>query len=86
MRVLHSSMSMQELCKRKFQQEVRGVINLNIGEEPSLSGLTEAQVDDNTMGVIFSHQYTLKGGPKEFVDRAEEATTKELEQIHGMGT
>ena len=46
----------------KLQQEVQGVINLNLGEEPSSPGLTEAQVDNHILGVIFAHQYTLKKG------------------------
>ena len=48
--------------------------------------LTEAQVDDHIMGVIFAHQFTIKKGLKKIGDRAEEATTKELKQIHDMGT
>ena len=62
----------------KLQREVQGVIHLNLGEEPSLPGLTEAQVDNRIMGVIFVHQYTLEKGIKKFGDRAEVATSKEL--------
>ena len=38
------------------------------------------------MGVVFAKQYTLKRGFGKFGDRAGEATTKSLKQIHGMGT
>ena len=48
----------------KLQQDIQGVINLNLGEEPSLPVLTEAQVEDHIMDVIFAHQYTLKGGSR----------------------
>ena len=66
--------------------EVQGVINLNLGEKPTLPPLMEAQVEDHIMGVVFAQQYTLKKGPKKIGDRAEEATTKELKQTHDMGT
>ena len=72
-------------AENKLQQEVQGVIHLNLGEEPSLPGLTEAQVDNHIMGVILAHQYTPKKGIKKFGERAEEATSKELKQIHDMG-
>ena len=48
--------------------------------------LTEAQVEDHIMGVIFAHQYTLEKGLEKVGARAEKATTKELKQIHDMGT
>ena len=70
----------------KLQREVQGVVDFNLDEEPSLSGLKESQVDYHIMGVIFAHQYTLKRGLEKFGERAEEATTKELKQIHDMGT
>ena len=44
----------------KLQREVQGAINLNLGEEPLLPGLTEVQGDNHIIGVIFAHQYTLK--------------------------
>ena len=65
---------------------IQGVLNLNLGEESSLPPPTETQAEDHTMGVVFAQQYTLKKGIKTFGDRAEEATTKELKQIHDMGT
>jgi hypothetical protein len=61
------------------------VVNLNLGKEP-LPPLTEAQVESHIMGVVFAQQYTLKKGLEKFGDRAAEATTKELKQIHDMGT
>ena len=38
------------------------------------------------MGVILVQQYNLKKGLELFGDRAEVATTKELQQIHNFGT
>ena len=38
------------------------------------------------MGVIFAHQYTLKKWLKNFGDRAEKATTKELKKNHDTCT
>ena len=32
---------------------VQGIINLNLGEKPTLPPLTEAQVEDHIMGVVF---------------------------------
>ena len=45
-------------------QDIQVVINLNLGEEPSLLPLTEAQVENHAMGVVFAQQYTLKKGIK----------------------
>ena len=70
---------------KKNLNEVQGVVNLNLGEEP-LPPLTEAQVESHIMGVVLAQQYTLKKGLEKFGDRAAEATTKELKQIHDIGT
>ena len=45
-------------------RDIQGVIILNLGKEPSLPPLTEAQVEDHIMGVVFAQQYTLKKGIK----------------------
>ena len=58
--------------------EVQGVVNLNLGDEPTSPPLTEAQVESHIMGVVFAHQYTLRKELKQIGDRAAEATTKEL--------
>ena len=38
----------------KAQQDIQGVINLNLGEEFSLPLCMEAQVYDHIMGVVFA--------------------------------
>ena len=51
---------------KKNMNEVQGVVNLNLGEEP-LPPLTEAQVESHIMGVVFAQQYTLKKGLEKLV-------------------
>ena len=41
---------------------------------------------EHLLGVILVQQYNLKKGLELFGDRAEVATTKELQQIHDFGT
>ena len=68
-----------------------GVINLNMDTPVQTETLDEGWQDDDSLtehllGVILVQQYNLKKGLELFGDRAEEATTKELQQIHDFGT
>ena len=68
-----------------------GVINLNIDTQVQVQAPDEGWKDDDSltehlMGVILVQQYNLKKGLELFGDRAEVATTKELQQIHDFGT
>ena len=40
------------------------------------------EVDEHTTGLVMAHQYSLKKGVELFGERAEDATVKELSQIH----
>eukprot|EP00957_Ditylum_brightwellii_P041004 3104349-Ditylum_brightwellii.AAC.1 len=68
-----------------------GVINLNMDIPVQVQTPDEGWVDDNSLtehllGVTLVQQYNLKKGLELFGDRAEKATTKELQQIHNFGT
>ena len=68
-----------------------GVINLNMDTPVQVQIPDEGWEDDDSLmehllGVILVQQYNLKKGLELFGDRAEVATTKELQQIHDFGT
>ena len=68
-----------------------GVINLNIDTLVQAQTPDEGCEDDDSLtehllGMIVVQQYNLKKGLELFEDRAEAATTKELQQIHDFGT
>ena len=66
-----------------------GVLNVNI-DTPNQTPDEGWQDDDNLtehlLGLILVQQYYLKKGLELFGKRAEEANTKELQQIHDFGT
>ena len=77
------------LPKRTVKQEYHTAaeqINSVINENPPPLGLTEEQVDDQIMGVIIAEHFSLKKDTALFGDKAEQATTDELQTIHDMGT
>ena len=68
-----------------------GVINLNMDTPVQVQAPDEGWEDDDSLmehllGVILVQQYNLKKGLELFGDRAEAATTKQLQQIHDFGT
>ena len=68
-------------------QYQNGVINLGLNEMSHLvSEMSKFEVDEHITGLIMAHQYSLKKGIQLFGNRAEEATVKELKQIHDMDT
>ena len=66
-----------------------GVLNVNL-DTPTQAPYEGWQDDDNLtehfLGVISVPQYNLKKGLELFGECAEEATTKELQQIHDFST
>ena len=69
------------------------VVNLNIDtpvqvqvQTPDEGWEDNDSLTDHLLGVILVQQYNLKKGLELFGDRAEAATTKELQQIHDFGT
>ena len=67
-----------------------GVINLNMDTQVQIQTPAEGLEDDDSLtehllGMILVQQYNLKKGLELFGDRAEVATTKELQQIHNFG-
>ena len=65
---------------------VAAQIDSLIDENPPPVGFTEEQADDHIMGVILAQHFSLKKGIALFGDKAEQATTAELQAIHDMGT
>ena len=65
---------------------VAAQIDSLIDENPPPVGLTEEQLDDHIMGVILAQHFSLKKGIALFGNKAEQATTAELQAIHDMGT
>ena len=66
-----------------------GVINVNLDtpvQAPDDGWLDDEALTEHLLGVILVQQYNLKKGLELFGDRAEAATTKELQQIHDFGT
>ena len=68
-----------------------GVINLNMDTPVQVQTSDEGWRDDDSLmehlsGVILVQQCNLKKGLELFGDRAEVATTKELQHIHDFGT
>ena len=66
-----------------------GVINMNL--DTPVQTRNDGWQDDEALtehllGVILVQQYNLKKGLELFVDKAEAATTKVLQQIHDFGT
>ena len=66
-----------------------GVINVILDtpvQAPEDDWRDDEALTEHLLGVISVQQYNLKKGLELFGDRAEEATTKELQQIHDFGT
>ena len=66
-----------------------GVLNVKL-DTPTQAPDEGQQDDDNStehfLGVILVQQYNLKKGLELFGELSEDATTKELQQIHNVGT
>ena len=67
-------------------QYADGVIHLNLNLEDKVEPMDESKVDEHIVGLIMSHQYSLKKGLELFGNKAKEAAMKELKQIHDMDT
>ena len=66
-----------------------GVLNVNLDtpiQAPNEGWQDDYNLKEHFLGVILVQQYNLKKVLKLFGERAEEATTKELQQIHNFGT
>ena len=64
----------------------RGVINLQLKDNPPPPKMTEEQLDAHLLGVAMLTQYNLKKGRQLFGDRADEAIQKELKEIDSFDT
>ena len=60
----------------------KGVINMNAGDAEDYK-MTDDKVN---IGVVMAQHFSLKAGLKMFGVPGEEATTKELTQLHNMVT
>ena len=82
--------ALDEVVPSSFMLYKVGVINLNTDTQLQLETPDEGLQDNNSLteyllGVILVQQNNLKTGLELFGDRAEEATTKEFQQIHDFG-
>jgi hypothetical protein len=62
-----------------------GVINMNAGDAEDYK-MTDDEVNHHIIGVVMAQHFSLKAGLKKFGVPGEEATTKELTQLHDMVT
>ena len=66
-----------------------GILNMNCEppvKEASRDWMNDSDLEEQMMGVILVQQFNLKKGIELFGDQVKEATTKELQQIHNVGT
>ena len=64
-----------------------GVINLNLSDPTyTRRKMGEQEVEEHVLGLIMAHQYSMKKGIEIFGEKGEEATLKDLKQIHDMDT
>ena len=73
----------------KMNDHKMGVINLNLdtpSQAPDGGWQDDYSLTEHLLGVILVQHYNLKKGIELFGDRAEAATTKELQSIHDFGT
>merc|ERR1712127_877817 len=64
---------------------VNGVCNINVTPDGTQK-VSKEDVNAHVLGVIMAQKFSLHAGLKKFGDRAKEAVSKELTQIHQMGT
>ncbi len=48
--------------------------------------ISKEDVEAHVLGIIMVQQFSLRAGIKQFGDKATESVSKELQQIHDMGT
>ena len=71
----------------KPSQYSDGVIGLNLSDPTyDQRKMCEQEVEEHLLGLIMAHQYSMKKSIKLFGEKGEEATLKELKQIHDMDT
>ena len=68
------------------QQYADGVLHLNLEQGNEVEPVEKCDRDEHIVGIIMAHQYSLKKGLELFGEKAEDATLKELQQIHDMAT
>ena len=64
-----------------------GILNMNCAppvKGDSRNRINGADLEEQMLGLILVQQYNLKKGMELFGNRAKEATTKELQQIHNL--
>ena len=64
---------------------VNGICNINVTPDGARK-VSKEDVNAHVLGVIMAQQFNLHAGLKKFGDKAKESVTKELTQIHDMGT
>ncbi len=64
---------------------VDGIVHINVTTEGARK-ISKEDVNAHVLGVIMAQQFSLHSGLKKFGDKAKKSVTKELTQIHDMGT
>ena len=76
---------MAEAAQAVINKYVEGECHLNLSDMQGPE-MSDQQVTEYVLGVIMVQQFSLKAGINKFGDRAKEAVTKELTQLHDMET
>ena len=64
---------------------IKGVINMNAGDAEDYK-MSDDEVNHHIIGVVMAQHFSLKAGLKKFGVPGEEATTKDLTQLHDIVT
>ena len=71
--------------KKLIGAYVDGIAHINVSPELSVK-ISKEDVESHVLGMIMVQQFSLHAGIKQFGDEATESVSKELQQIHNMGT
>ena len=64
---------------------VNGIAHINVSRKASAK-MSQVDVEAHILGVIMVQQFSLRAGINKFGDKATASVSKELQQIHDMGT
>ena len=62
-----------------------GIAHINVSPKVSAK-ISQEDVEAHVLGIIMVQQFSLRAGIKKFGEKATESISKELQQIHDMGT
>ena len=71
--------------KKLIGAHVYWIAHINVSPE-LLAKISKEDVESHVLGIIMVQQFSLRAGINKFGDKATELVSKELQQIHDMGT